>query len=235
MPWRIRRSSRQSRTSLTGTLEYLGKVRKILSDCVALETAKSRSRKNAESAKAWFQQYLNWLLTSSNGRKESNAQNNHGSWYDVQAVSMGLYVGNRELAVHTLQNSKFKRIARQIEPDGRQPLELARTRSWTYSVFNLQALFGLAALGDSVGVDLWHFQPSGAGGLRVALDYLIPFGLGEKKWPYQQITTWDTKGLVSLLRQVAIAYNNAAYVDASMKLVASSAGLENLIYPWPNS
>lgn len=197
-----------------------------------IETSKTWTADDQNGMAAWFQQYLNWLLTSENGKKESNAKNNHGSWYDVQVASMGLRVSNRHFATQTLQSSKEKRIAQQVQPDGKQPLELVRTRSWSYSIFNLQALFGLAALGDSVGVDLWHYQPPSAGGIRAALDYLVPFGLKQQEWPYRQITAWDTKGLVSLLRQAADAYNEPTYIEAGTKAGSTTSGLENLIYPW---
>src|SRR5262249_12445615 len=106
----------------------------------------------------WFSQYLTWLLTSECGKSEARATNNHSSWYDAQVASIALFVGKTELATTALQESMSKRIAKQIEPDGRQPLELNRTKSWDYSVFNLQALFRVAALGDRVGIDIWHFQ-----------------------------------------------------------------------------
>jgi hypothetical protein len=202
-----------------------------------IEASAAWTTDDQRAMKAWFQQYLNWLLTSNNGKQESNTANNLGSWYDVQVASMALYIDNREFVTKILQDSKSKRIAKQIEPDGRQPLELKRTKSWDYSIFNLQALFELAALGDSVGVDIWDFQTSDGKGVRVALDYLIPFGLDEQKWQYQEIGTLDTEDLVPLLRQAAIAYDNPKYVDASMKMAGQNAqsGRENLLYPWANN
>ena len=68
-----------------------------------------------------------------------------------------LFLNNEKLATDVLREVGKKRIA-EIEPDGRQPLELARTKAWSYSVGNLAGLMTLARLGEHVDVDLWNYE-----------------------------------------------------------------------------
>src|SRR5262249_18004637 len=150
--------------------------------------------------------------------------NNHGTWYDVQVAAFGLFVGEDEDSVKKwLEGCKTKRIARQIEPDGRQPLELKRTRSFDYSLVNLRGLFALATLGDRVGVDLWRFQTPDGRGIRKALDWLVPYATGAKKWPNQQITPLRRGAIAPLLRRAAIAYKEDRYERLIDKLPGSTA------------
>jgi hypothetical protein len=151
----------------------------------------------------WFAAFLHWMLESKNGRDEAAAKNNHGTFYDVQVVSFALFVGQADLAKSVLETAKTKRIAVQIEPDGRQPLELARTKSWSYSVMNLDGLMLLARLGEDVDVDLWNYETRDGRSIRKALEFLKPFASGEKKWSYQQLGEWPPQLLLPLIRRAA--------------------------------
>src|SRR5262249_4060033 len=183
--------------------------------------------------KEWFAAYLKWLRTSKGGKEEAATANNHGSWYDVQAATFALFVGEEPGAVKKfLEESLAKRVARQIEPDGRQPLELKRTKAFDYSLVNLRALFALATLGDRVGVDLWRFETKDGRGIRKALDWLIPFATGEKKWPYPQITRLRGGSLAPLLRRAAVAYREERYEKQIEKLPGrGDLGTAGLLYP----
>jgi hypothetical protein len=194
------------------------------------------SGKDQMDLQKWFDAYLAWLRESTEGRAEANAQNNHGSWYDVQAASYGLFVGKNETAKQILRELPAKRIARQIEPDGRQPRELERTLSWSYSLFNLEALFAAASIGEKLGIDLWSYRTSDGRSVRKALDWLLPFAAGEKKWTYRQISVWPPEKLAPLLRRAAVQFRDPSYEAARLKLSArSSNGREELPYPMPES
>jgi hypothetical protein len=184
---------------------------------------------------AWFDAYLAWMRTSKNGQDEDAQENNHGTFYDVQAARYALFVGKQDLAREVLERSKQRRIATQIEPDGRQPHELARTKSFSYSAFNLKAFFALAAMGERLGVDLWHYETHDGRGIRKALDFLAPYADPARPWPYQQIGSGASYrlDLAPLLRQGARAYGDARYEGLLQKLPASDVAAHRiqLLYP----
>src|SRR5262245_11757287 len=168
-----------------GLIETRGLTRVV--DAIGLLAgAKAWTETDQVGLQDWFDSFVRWMLESKNGREESAAKNNHGTYYDLQIVSFALFLGKRDLATNILKTAMQKRIAAQIEPDGRQPLELDRTRAWSYSVGNLDGLMSLALLGKVAGVDLWNYRTADGRGIRKALDFLAPFALGEGKWAYQQ-------------------------------------------------
>ena len=183
-----------------------------------LSGSKNWNEAEQKDMEQWFAAFLDWLRTSKNGKDEFNAKNNHGSFYDVQTVDYALFLRRDDLARQILSAAEQKRIATQIEPDGKQPLELARTRSFGYSCFNLRALTELAILGEHVGVDFWHFKTEDGRSIRAALDYLLPYGLGEKPWPYKQLGDLGARDLVQPLLEAARAYRNSAYEAAAKKI-----------------
>jgi hypothetical protein len=171
----------------------------------------------------WFAKYLDWMRTSANGKAEAAAKNNHGTYYDVQVTTFAMFVGDTEFAKQVLRSARTKRIGVQVSPDGKQPLELVRTKSLGYSTMNLSGLFELARLGDQAGVDLWtHHTPEG-GSIRRALDYLAPYVAGDKKWPYAQIALYDPRGFATLLLVAGEKYGDAHYREIALKLDPAAA------------
>ena len=159
----------------------------------------------------WFSKFLQWMLESRNGREENAAKNNHGTFYDVQATSFALFLGKKDLAKQIVETAKQKRIAMQIEPDGRQPLELTRTKAWGYSNGNLDGLMLLARLAENLEVDLWNYQTKDGSSIRRALEYLYPFAVGDQKWTYQQLGGFDGRALFPLVRRAAAHYQDEKF------------------------
>ena len=175
-----------------------------------LDASPSWTARDRQGLHAWCSAYATWLQTSRNGREEAAALNNHGTWYEAQFTALLLYTGRRDEAKARVEHAK-RRLASQIEPDGRQPRELARTRSWSYSVMNLDGWFTVARLSEEAGADVWNFRTADGRSLRAALDYLVPFAGSATKWPHPQITPIEWAGLVPLLDQAASVWKADPY------------------------
>lgn len=162
----------------------------------------------------WFKSYLVWMLESANGKNEAAKKNNHGTWFDVIAADLALYTGQDELARKILAAVPDRRINSQIKSDGSQPLELARTRSYHYSVMNLKGLFCAALLGEKVGLDLLDISSEHGQLIKKALDYLLPHIVDNQIWPYQQLRGWeveDSESMAMMLKLAATYFNDPSY------------------------
>lgn len=151
-----------------------------------LAGSKSWTAGDDADLKTWFRAYLDWLLTSPNGKHEHDAKNNHGSWYAAQTATYALFLGDSALARKIAEDAK-ERIGWQITSDGDQPIENERTRSMHYSGFNVEALSRVAEGARRVGVDLWHYQAPTGGSLQTAIRKLARYTNSGEKWPGQQI------------------------------------------------
>lgn len=218
----------------TGIIDTHRLVR--LVDALGLLAASGRwPAAEQQGVRDWMRAYLGWLRENRIGRDEQRSANNHGSWYDAQVVALALYVGDTATARSTLERAKTLRIARQIRADGRQPLELARTRSLHYSVFNLDALMDLAEMGRHAGVELWNYRAPQGGSIRAALDYVAPYADPAGKWPGREIGAVEPDLLLEPLRRARAAYGGGAYAAqlARIPLPAVSASRVQLLYPQP--
>jgi hypothetical protein len=174
-----------------------------------LAGSKSWTAADRQAMLAWMKQYLDWLTTSRIGLGEAAAENNHGSFYDTQAAAIAMFVGKTGFARKIVLGARTNRIARQIEPDGREPFELTRTLSFGYSLFNLRALSDLAGIGQNLGVDLWHYQTPDGRSLLKGLEFMAPYADPDKKWPFRQIHEASRADFGELLLRDAVHYPNS--------------------------
>ena len=196
-----------------------------------LKGSKSWTNVNEKALKNWYAQYLDWMLTSKNGREEHAAKNNHGTWYFAQAIDFALFTGNQAKAKELIAESKV-RLDSQLTPDGKQPLELERTNGLGYSTMDLHGWFTVATLAEKTGVDLWHYQTSKGASIKKAFDWLLPYAMGEQPWTYQQISKYNSKTeLYPLLLQAANVYKEQRYLDKAASLNnGANTTLTQLLY-----
>ena len=130
---------------------------------------------------AWFAQYLTWMTTSPNGVDERDQKNNHGTCWALQAAEFARL--NDDHAVMDLARQRLKALVPgQIAADGSQPLELARTKPYGYSLFNLDVLATAAQVLSTPEDDLWRYKGATGGSIADALAYMAPFIADKASW-----------------------------------------------------
>ena len=151
-------------------------TRQLMDLCDAIELLKTSTTWTTADQAAmvdWCKQYLDWLTQSDLGKQEEGQKNNHGTAWDCLAARLALFTGQAQMAHDIVEQAKTKRIASQIDPDGKLPLELARATPWEYERYTLEFFFKLSTIGDRVGIDLWNYHSDDGRCIRLAFDYLM--------------------------------------------------------------
>lgn len=185
-----------------------------------------------EDLKAWSEEYYEWLTTNEMALEEAASNNNHASFYDVQALYFALYTGNKAAATQIAQQFTEHRLFSQIKPDGSMPEELARTRSFFYCNYNLHALFMVAHMAEKVEVDIWKANDNNSR-LRAGLDYIAPYTDSQLPWPYPTLKAIDRMELFGILQMAKRAYPDGNYSELIEQLPLERRSIErnNLAFP----
>jgi len=130
----------------------------------------------------WFAAYLDWLATSPFGIEEREEKNNHGTCWLLQAASFAVLLGRNDVLDDARTRLKTVIIPTQIEPDGRQPLELARTKPYAYALFNLDVLAATAWLLGGEG-DLIGWRTDDGRSIAGAIGWMAPYIADKAAWP----------------------------------------------------
>jgi len=149
-----------------------------------MEAAAGMTAAEIAPVKEWFAKYVDWMATSKNGKEEELAKNNHGACWVLQAAEFAQFAGRRDLVELCRERFKTALAPDQIGKDGSLPLELARTKPYSYSLFDCDVLCGICQSLSTKADNLWTFKgPNGAGVAEVQA-FLYPYVADKSKWPY---------------------------------------------------
>ena len=162
-------------------------IAKMLDYEILLQSSEAWTEADHEGFAKWIADYNEWLQTSDNGKDEARQHNNHGTWYDYQIVAFSIFTGQGGKATQQLKEVTMRRMDSQLEADGEQPFEMARTKPWGYCTMNLQAFVDLAIVGERVGVNLWEYTTPKGATLRKAIEWFFPFISGEQTFPKEEL------------------------------------------------
>lgn len=155
-----------------------------------LEQSESFTKKDSKQLKAWFSKLLDWILTSQQGKDEASAANNHSIAFDAQAIAFALYVGNLNVARDIINALPEQRMFKQIEPDGRMPQELRRTRAFHYSQYNLTHIIDIMTMAQKLGIYLDNSTSADGRNFYKAMDYMAGYTGKSLAECYKEIGNW---------------------------------------------
>jgi hypothetical protein len=149
----------------------------------AMQTSPAFPRETTAGLKQWFRDYVEWMTTTKNGRDEAEAGNNHAVAFWLQVAAFAHLTGDEAQLAECRRRFKEVFVPKQMAKDGSFPAELARTKPYGYSIFQLDNMVELCQLLSTPQDDLWKFELPDGRGIRQAMAFLYPFLADKSKWP----------------------------------------------------
>lgn len=149
----------------------------------ALRGSRSLTVADEAALTGWFRDYLRWITTHPYGLDEARQENNHGTCWVLQAACFARLAGDAEALADCRRRFREVLLPGQMAADGSFPRELARTKPYAYSIFNLDVMAATAVvLSTPAGNLLAEKLPDGRGIAR-GVEFLAPFLADKSKWP----------------------------------------------------
>ncbi len=133
--------------------------------------------------KDWFRQYIAWMTTHPYGIAERDNGNNHSAAWALQVAAFARFT--RDTAQLARMRTMFKEtlVPGQMAADGSFPRELARTKPYGYSLFQLDVMGMLAEALTTPKENMWAFATANGRGMAKALQYMAPYIKDRSRWP----------------------------------------------------
>jgi Alginate lyase len=185
-----------------------------------LEKASLIDTEDLEKIKNWFKSYCNWLTTSQYGIDERDHGNNHSTCWYMQVAEYAKFIGDEKKLQFCRNQFKQELLPKQMADDGSFPQELERTKPYSYSLFNLDAIVMIAQILSTPYDDLWKFRTSDNKNLKEAMEFMYPYIKDKSQWPFKKdvmyFDDWPVRQPSLLFG--AIAYKEDKYLETWEKL-----------------
>ena len=158
----------------------------------AMENSEAFTPELLEGLQSWFRDYVKWMAESKNGKEEAATKNNHAVAYFLQLAAFAEFTGDETRLAECRQRFKEVFVPAQMAEDGSFPQELARTKPYGYSIFQLDNLATLCQVLSTSEESLWDFELPDGRGIRKAMTFLHPYLADKATWPHQpDVQAWD--------------------------------------------
>lgn len=199
-----------------------------------IEKSGALSRVNARAVRSWFADYVTWMTTSKNGVDERDTKNNHAVCWGMQVAAFAKLTGDTRQMSYVRERLKAVYVPNQEAADGSFPLELARTKPYGYSLFNLEAMTTICEILSGPGEeDLFAWALPDGRGIGRAVGFLYPYMRDKGAWPYAKdvmyFDRWPMRGAALLFGGLALGHGE--WVDLWKRLPADS-DVEEVVRNW---
>jgi len=185
-----------------------------------LERSASANKKEYVGYRKWFDDFLQWVTTHPYGLDEKKALNNHGTCWTLQVAAFAKFTKNKALLDTCRNRYKYIHLPDQMAADGSFPKELARTKPYGYSLFNLDAMTMICQILSDKKENLWQYQTSDQRSIQKGISFLYPYVNNKQQWPFKKdVMYWDEWPVAHpFLLFGATAFNEKKYVECWEKL-----------------
>ena len=157
-----------------------------------LENSPYLSKYDSETIHTWFKTFMTWLNTHPYGIDEMNAKNNHGTWWHAQVAAYAQFVGDKSILEKCRKHYVEILLPTQMAKDGSLPLEIERTKPYSYSLFCLDGFATLTWILTDKNFNGWDYKLPDGRGMQKGVDFIKPYVADKTKWPFRKdISHWD--------------------------------------------
>ncbi len=182
----------------------------------------------ANYKKLWLKPFLSWLESSDIALQERDSKNNHGTMYDFLILVLYDIFGYKKKTKMLVYSFINLRMIPQIKEDGSMPLELARTKSKSYSLMGLKGIFDFAKIAGKSEYNLWYldwYYRKIDNLIEIGMNFLIErLLINPLLWTWEQVTIFDKTTLLPLVYEAKKRYN----ID-KLELALTSENLDDLL------
>jgi hypothetical protein len=141
-------------------------------------------RADQEGVKEWFRSYLDWLKTSDKGKAERDTLNNHAMCWALQAAEFAHLLDDTATREEVFRQYTTILLPNQLGSDGSFPRELARTKPYSYSIFNFDVMTALCQSLKGLQPDPLAFRLGDGRGVCKAAEFIYPYLKDKGNWKW---------------------------------------------------
>jgi hypothetical protein len=142
------------------------------------------SAQEGAAVKSWFASYLDWLSHSERGMQERDTTNNHAFCWALQAAEFARLACDDAARKEVYQRYRDILLPNQMDENGSFTRELARTKPYSYSIFNFDVMAGLCQSLKGLAPDPPTFHLADGRGLCKAAEFIYPYLKDKSVWKW---------------------------------------------------